>query len=272
LEKLAAKEKMYVDALSYSNRGRELSQNKASTSLQLFSYDMRNTVEEVLNEQHFRTESARLEAEIVDIRKAIADKMGEALAAGHSGEDVFKARGILDEDVLEYARAAMPGRAELEKLDREDLARAEEDLKKRGGGRGGKGGGEGSSGSPGSGPPKPAGGGGPRSGAKAADLVGGLAKNAKRVLMGLPVVDVLVQQYWHEELGYGGTRTEDMALNVTVANIWETPIALASIVSIVATVSVAGTEAGAELAAEKSGLNDLLYSWTAEIESLYGIR
>ena len=106
----------------------------------------------------------------------------------------------------------------------------------------------------------------------------GVAKLGKRALMAVPLVDVVAQQVFYDELGYGMGRPMDAAINLTVAEIWEVPMAVYSGVELAAKGLIAGGRVAAdagkrllEWTSEKTGLSDL-ERWTSrQIEDLYSV-
>ena len=71
--------------------------------------------------------------------------------------------------------------------------------------------------------------------AEATSRVGRLARTTgRRALMAIPIVDIITQQATYEESAYTGDRPIDMLLNVTIAEAWEIPIAVYSLVELTA--------------------------------------
>ena len=107
----------------------------------------------------------------------------------------------------------------------------------------------------------------------------GVAKLGKRALMAVPLVDVVAQQVFYDELGYGMGQPYGCSHQIfTVAEIWEVPMAVYSGVELAAKGLIAGGRVAAdagkrllEWTSEKTGLSDL-ERWTSrQIEGLYSV-
>ncbi len=55
-------------------------------------------------------------------------------------------------------------------------------------------------------------------------------RTLRRVLMAVPVIDMLYQQYDYENTAYTGDRPLDAFLNLTIAEFWEVPIAIGTVI------------------------------------------
>jgi hypothetical protein len=111
-----------------------------------------------------------------------------------------------------------------------------------------------------------------------ASRLGRLSRTAgRRVLMAIPVVDIITQQLTYEDSAYTGDRTLDMALNVTVAEVWEIPMAAYSLVELAAEGAVSGmnavSNAGGELLdyVSEEYVAPAMAPLEQEIRGLYGV-
>jgi hypothetical protein len=108
-------------------------------------------------------------------------------------------------------------------------------------------------------------------------LSGFTKATGKRILMAVPFADLVVQQVFYDDLGYGLGRPMDAVVNLTVAEVWEIPIAVYSATELVAKLGILGAGAaadtakrGLDYAAEKSGANELERFLSVNIGHLYG--
>ncbi|MET8093017.1 SpvB/TcaC N-terminal domain-containing protein [Micromonospora sp. NPDC005220] len=115
--------------------------------------------------------------------------------------------------------------------------------------------------------------------AKGLESLKGPAKIAgKRIAMAIPGLDLIAQQVFYEDLGYGLSRTEDAAINLTIAEAWEIPMAVYATAELAAKGLIVGGEAAAdagkgaiEWVSEKTGLSDLERRANYEIGRLYNL-
>lgn len=91
----------------------------------------------------------------------------------------------------------------------------------------------------------------------AADATESVARRAgRRILMAIPVVDVVYQQIDYENTAYTGYRTDDMVINLTVAELWEIPMAVFSVGEIL----WEGAKIQGRQQAEAEDINDMIGS------------
>lgn len=99
----------------------------------------------------------------------------------------------------------------------------------------------------------------------------------RRTLMCIPMVDIVTQQVTYEDSAYTGDRPLDAFLNLTVAEIWEIPIAVYSITELGAHGLMVGGSAVGDAAnsALEAASKELVEPWYAplerEIKNLYGV-
>jgi len=112
----------------------------------------------------------------------------------------------------------------------------------------------------------------------AADALGSTARRfGRRALMAIPVVDIVTQQVTYEESAYTGSRPLDAFLNLTIAEVWEIPLAIYSGVELTARGLMYGGEKAGN--AVNSALDYVSREFIApvaapleqEIKKLYGV-